>query len=329
MRVILFNPIYRGMLVWNRSEWIKDHETKRRRRYERPEAEWIRREAPELRIISDEIGAAVAVEQRRRAAPYVRTADGRRLATHTARTAPRKHLLAGFLECGVCGGSFHALSRPERYGCAWHRTRGPSVCASTLAVRRTALEGAVLSAIRKEVLSPDTVTYIVEMAFAALAAHEQMRQANPSRLREIDHELANLVRLAAATGDIPEVASAITALKAEAAALRLAARPGTLVTKALRRRIIEETLQLRAAFDAAPDEARTALRALLRERRMRVAADQERGWRVEGLFEVPLIGRAQALGPGPDGGNEVVAGGRYNRVAHAFPDGGIPLRCAS
>ena len=35
------NPIYRGDYIWNRSEWIKDHDTGRRRRYERPESEWV------------------------------------------------------------------------------------------------------------------------------------------------------------------------------------------------------------------------------------------------------------------------------------------------
>jgi hypothetical protein len=103
--------------VWNRSEWVKDHETGRRRRFERPESEWVRRTEPELRIIAGEIAAAVEAEQKRRSAAYVRTPEGR-LATHTARTARRKHLLAGFLECGTCGGGFYALSRAERDGCA-------------------------------------------------------------------------------------------------------------------------------------------------------------------------------------------------------------------
>ena len=45
---------------------------------------------------------------------------------------------------------------------------------------------------------------------------------------------------------------------------------------------------------------------------MQVAADQRHDWRVEGLFEVPLIGEAQAARPGPSGGNEVVAGGEIS-----------------
>jgi hypothetical protein len=73
---ILQNPIYRGEVVRNRSEWVKDHETGRRRRFERPESEWVRRTEPELRIIAGEIAAAVEAEQKRRSAAYVRTPEG-------------------------------------------------------------------------------------------------------------------------------------------------------------------------------------------------------------------------------------------------------------
>ena len=50
LQVLLENPIYRGEYVWNRSEWIKDHETGRRRRFERPESEWLRSSLPELQM---------------------------------------------------------------------------------------------------------------------------------------------------------------------------------------------------------------------------------------------------------------------------------------
>jgi hypothetical protein len=58
--------------------------------------------------------AAAQAELKRRAAAYVRTTDGNHLATHTARTVKRKHLLAGFLECAECGGAFYALYPPSQ-----------------------------------------------------------------------------------------------------------------------------------------------------------------------------------------------------------------------
>jgi hypothetical protein len=136
-------------------------------------------------------------------------------------------------------------------------------------------------------LSPDTVAYVVDVALAALAEHEKSRGTHLLRLREIDRELKNLVRLAAVTGNVPEVAAGIAALRAEASALRIVSVPRKPLAE-LRRQIVEHALQLRTAFDAAPDEARGAMRALLGERRMKVLEDQQHGWRVEGLFEVPL-----------------------------------------
>lgn len=54
IREMLRNPLYAGERVFNRSEWVKDHETGRRRRFERPEAEWVREERPDLAILSRE-----------------------------------------------------------------------------------------------------------------------------------------------------------------------------------------------------------------------------------------------------------------------------------
>ena len=45
IREMLRNRLYVGERVFNRSEWVKDHETGKRRRFERPESEWVRRTA--------------------------------------------------------------------------------------------------------------------------------------------------------------------------------------------------------------------------------------------------------------------------------------------
>ena len=47
-------------------------------------------------------------------------------------------------------------------------------------------------------------------------------------------------------------------------------------------------LEMRSAFEGGPEERRTAFRALLGDRRMRVFRDGERLFRVEGLFELAL-----------------------------------------
>lgn len=61
---MLGNPIYNGRQIWNRTAWIKDPVTGRRRRTLRPHSEWVITEAPELKIINDEIWKACAARAR-------------------------------------------------------------------------------------------------------------------------------------------------------------------------------------------------------------------------------------------------------------------------
>ena len=48
---MLLNPQYKGEPVWGKTETYKDHETGIRRRYERPEEDWIRRSEPDQVIV--------------------------------------------------------------------------------------------------------------------------------------------------------------------------------------------------------------------------------------------------------------------------------------
>ena len=55
IRHILLNQRYTGKLVWNRQEKVRNPATGRRVKRARPESEWVRVEAPELRVVSDEL----------------------------------------------------------------------------------------------------------------------------------------------------------------------------------------------------------------------------------------------------------------------------------
>lgn len=136
---ILVNPIYCGRQVWNRSRWIKHPETGRRVRRERPEAEWIISEHPELAIIDAATFEAVQARVR-----------GRRLPVKGG-SHPR-YLLSGVLRCGACGGAMVAVDR-YRYGCAAAKDRG--TCSSRVHVPRAQAEHAMLAGIREQLLSDD------------------------------------------------------------------------------------------------------------------------------------------------------------------------------
>jgi DNA invertase Pin-like site-specific DNA recombinase len=72
IREMLRNPIYRGERIYNRSEWIKDHATGKRTRFERPESEWVRQHDEAWRIVSDELWRAAQEARGRRNERHVR-----------------------------------------------------------------------------------------------------------------------------------------------------------------------------------------------------------------------------------------------------------------
>jgi len=168
------------------------------------------------------------------------------------RRGPR-HLLSGFLVCEECGGSFHAMNRPDIYGCGWHRDRGSDVCSSTLRVPRTALEDRILGAIREQILVPEIIARTTKRVLEKVAAG--LRKANPGtlhkRLSEIDRELANLTRLAARTGDVDEIADHYAELVRERASLqgRVAARPAMPDMDSLRASAEARVLEIKTSLE--------------------------------------------------------------------------------
>jgi site-specific DNA recombinase len=62
---ILQNELYKGQLVHNRVRMLRDPETGRRISRVNPETEWVRSEAPELRIVSDELWLKAQIIRRR------------------------------------------------------------------------------------------------------------------------------------------------------------------------------------------------------------------------------------------------------------------------
>jgi Recombinase len=56
---ILDNEKYAGRWIWNRTESRRDPKTGRRRRFEKPESEWVVREDEDLRIVPAQLWKAV------------------------------------------------------------------------------------------------------------------------------------------------------------------------------------------------------------------------------------------------------------------------------
>ena len=60
---ILNNELYIGRLVWNRLRYVKNPDTGKRVSRLNPSSEWLTKNVPELRIISDELWAAAKERQ--------------------------------------------------------------------------------------------------------------------------------------------------------------------------------------------------------------------------------------------------------------------------
>lgn len=147
---ILGNPIYNGRQVWNRTVWVKDPETGRRRRLMRPKSEWVVVETPELKIIDNELWAACegrARSKKRESAEKLR--QGRRPGGGQA-----KYLFSGLLRCGVCGGAFVIVDR-DHYGCAARKDGGEHACSNSLKVRRATVEQVLLAGVKNALLNED------------------------------------------------------------------------------------------------------------------------------------------------------------------------------
>jgi site-specific DNA recombinase len=193
IREMLLNEKYRGVIVWNRKRKTRDPRTGRTRRRTRPSSEWLRKEAPHLRIIPEELWDRVREQNER-----VREKHGpKRLGGMNRTVHSRSYLFSGLLECGLCGANITVIcgKAPNvRYGCPSHRFRG--TCNNRIVIARLKLEKQLLACLALNLQDP---------ALASIRAHEFHRQLNlrlaqehkevNSQSSQIDEYLKEQIRL--------------------------------------------------------------------------------------------------------------------------------------
>src|SRR5215510_11243308 len=160
VREILRRPLYAGRVIWNQSQKIMRRGTTAQRR--RPATEWLHREAPELRIVSEALWEAVERRRMRAATMHAsQTRDGQRRSRPPGSDLRSPSLLGGLAQCAVCGGSLTSMTRPYGpaelrrrvpiYGCIYHQKRGPAVCTNAIVIRQDRLDAAVLGALAEAI----------------------------------------------------------------------------------------------------------------------------------------------------------------------------------
>ena len=159
--VILLNEKYVGQCVWNKTRFLKDPDSGRRRPIARPADEWIRQDRPELRIVDD--GLWRAVQSR---FEQIRKSFGgpRRPPRGGARPIYSRYLLTGLLRCATCGARMRAQTAVRRkgnrvhragwYRCSFSADKGPAVCAHRVWYRQGRLEGLLIGKFREAMTPP-------------------------------------------------------------------------------------------------------------------------------------------------------------------------------
>ena len=168
---ILNNELYAGIRVWNRLQYRKNPETDQRVSRGRDEADIIRKDVPELRIISEPIWQAVKARQ----------GEQRRTLTKAAPVALRRkrYLLSGLVRCGQCGGNMTVAGsgKSRAYYCADSKGKGPAVCAGMPGLRLDRLQPLILTGLRDELMTPDAVERFRDQFSARMAAGSKSREA--------------------------------------------------------------------------------------------------------------------------------------------------------
>jgi hypothetical protein len=110
-----------------------------------PKTEWITREVPSLRIVSDELWNAAKTRQRSTRLTITRKGN-----IGVARRP--QYLFSGLSKCGVCGAGFIMAGR-NRLACFGAREKG--TCDNRLTIRRDEVEARVLRALEEKLLRQD------------------------------------------------------------------------------------------------------------------------------------------------------------------------------
>ncbi|MFQ0814972.1 hypothetical protein AVM02_01415 [Brucella anthropi] len=253
--------MYIGKLTWNRQHFVKDPDTGKRQARPNPESDWVIQEAPELRIIDDELWQAVKERQEKN--KIEQNDDGYAdVATINYRRRPR-YLFSGLTKCACCGGGYSAISA-TLIGCSTARNKG--TCDNRVNIRRDELESRVLDALRNSILDPEVFAefcdaYTQEMNRRRMEARATIN-ATVAEIDRIDCEVQKLMDLylkdALPIEDVKERGDKLRARKAELAAfLATAEEPPSLLHPAMARQYRLHVQQLYETLQDDSDEQRT------------------------------------------------------------------------
>lgn len=285
---ILNNEMYVGRIVWNRQRFMKDPDTGKRVSRLNPPEEWIIKEVPDLRIVSDELWQAT--KERQQAVKLTRTTSGQEAGNHFRDRRRPKYLFSGLTQCGCCGGGYTMISA-DLVGCATARNKG--TCSNRLNIRRDRIEARVLTALRDRLMDPALFAafcdeYTREVNRARIEARTTLEAAR-EEIARIDRELKKLIQ--AITDGVPGATLKDQFVEREARKAELkhllatAEEPPVLLHPNMAAYYREQVTHLHAALREETEEKRLEAGEVLRSLVQRIVLSPE-----EGELKIELIG---------------------------------------
>ena len=313
IREMLYRGAYRGEVQWGKLRKVTKKGTKRQQH--QPAETWLTVNAPDLRVVSDELWQRVKARLDERAAIYPRSENGKKLMGRPRYQDESAYLLTGFTRCSVCGGPVGTETRRHgpvnarvtvaHYACLDRKRRGDAVCSNAVVVPQSMLDRAILRAIT-ETLDPAVLVRASEKALAKLTRRQRLqaeRRANAEReLAQVQQRIDRLVD-ALADGSLPadelkpKMAAETArkrALAAELGRLEKLAQVAALDENVLARRLSEKARDIVAVLGRHTTQARQMLRKLLGGEKIElepVGSGRDRGYKFRGALCIDrLIG---------------------------------------
>ncbi len=223
---MLANPLYRGLMVWNRVRWVRSAaDSSERRCVPNPPSEWVTREDERLRIIPQRLWDRVQARFEERAAiigAKVKAGVSRDRAVRRGRES--KFPFPGLLKCGACGASFVMAGR-DHYCCASRTHGGTAACSNDAYLRRSQIEPELVAGIKRELLPAPEVIEDLQRRVRQRLKDREAAPDNRAEIAKLEREVGRLVD-AIASGTLGASAAIAQRLKhSEATLARLKAQP--------------------------------------------------------------------------------------------------------
>jgi hypothetical protein len=260
---------YRGLLVWGKKK--KAYKGGTKVRVDRPEADWVRIEVPELRIVDDELWNAVRARDK----------HTERVTGDAHKGNKARYLLSGIGRCAECGGPMRvdngksSYENLRVYNCAWHRDRGKGACGNGLRRPISAVDATIIRWIQENVLREEVIVEaLAELRRRLTARAKSADTTAPELEREAKKLRGDITRLGEAimsTTEAPttlvrmmgEREKRLTAVEARLATIRTAPEVLDLEVQRMEKDALARLEDFRGMMTRNQDEARKALETLL------------------------------------------------------------------